>query len=223
MERWRKAFTYSIDARGVKESRQQKVLLLHTAGMDFQNIFETLTDPSHPERTSPDPHNEFQKAVRTLDSHFVPKINAPYERHLFHRVEPKDSETVEQYVARLRAEGKLCEYGDSLHEHIRDQLLYTCKSMSLRKELLGEGSSLTLDKSLELARTVEAVDLQATTMNQTGREETKSDVNRVENRGRKLTPEAREGPKGIDAINADSKGALPKMGFVTRRVEDLPT
>ena len=65
-----------------------------------------------------------------------------------------------QHVARMRVQTQLCEYRDAndINENIRDHLVDTCRSVPLRKKLLEKGSALTLDKALQLARTMEAVD-----------------------------------------------------------------
>ena len=47
--RWKKAFQFYVDGRGMTTVARKKALLLHCAGMDFQDIFETLTDPGAPE------------------------------------------------------------------------------------------------------------------------------------------------------------------------------
>ena len=96
-KRWKKAFQYYVDARGITQAKQTKSLL-HTAGMDVQDLFETLTDPGHPEKVTPDPHNAYEKALRTLDAHFLSKLDIPYERHLFHRMRQEDKEAVDHYV-----------------------------------------------------------------------------------------------------------------------------
>ena len=106
-KRWKKAFQYYLLARGVNNPNQQKALLLHVAGMDVQDVFETLTDPGHPDEVDPDPHNIYERALRTLDSHFIPTINAPFERHMFHKMKQEPQETVAQYVARMRVQAQL--------------------------------------------------------------------------------------------------------------------
>ena len=53
----RKRFHTMWDARGISQAKQTKALLLHTAGMNVQDLFEILTDPGHPKKVTPDPHN----------------------------------------------------------------------------------------------------------------------------------------------------------------------
>ena len=45
---WKKAFQFYVDGRGVTAATRKKALLLHCAGMDVREVFETLTDPGAP-------------------------------------------------------------------------------------------------------------------------------------------------------------------------------
>ncbi|KAL9962010.1 hypothetical protein ACROYT_G031062 [Oculina patagonica] len=76
--RWRKAFQFYVDGRGITVAARKKALLLHCAGMEVQDIFETLTDPDAPEGED---DNVYLAAIRTLDAYFTPQVNVPYERH----------------------------------------------------------------------------------------------------------------------------------------------
>ena len=57
-------------------------LLLHTAGIDVQKLYELRNDPGLREEFEGDTATDFEKAVRTLNAHFVTKLNEPYERHV---------------------------------------------------------------------------------------------------------------------------------------------
>ena len=61
--------------------------------------------PRTSRKVTPDPYNVYEKALKTLDAHFLPKLDIPYEQHLFHRMRQEDKETVDLYVARLRQQG----------------------------------------------------------------------------------------------------------------------
>jgi hypothetical protein len=105
--------------------------------------------------------NVYKTAIRKLDGYFLPKLNVAYERHVFRQLKQED-ETVAQFVSRLKQQGLNCEFGDEAakNEQIRDQVVDACKSSNLRRKLLQKGTALTLDNVLELARAMEAVDLQ---------------------------------------------------------------
>ena len=55
--RWRrcqKALQFYIEGRVITAAARKGALLLHCAGMEVQDIFETLTDPGVPEGTEDD-------------------------------------------------------------------------------------------------------------------------------------------------------------------------
>lgn len=73
-QRWRRAFELYATGKGIEGAAQAKALLLHTAGMDVQDIFFTL-----PEGTG---DNVYAKALNALDKYFRPKQMFPM-RDLF--------------------------------------------------------------------------------------------------------------------------------------------
>ena len=63
--------------------------------------------------------DEYQKALRTLDSHFTAQLNEPYERHVFRNLKQGEGETVDQFITRLRRQAENCNW-DNAGEPIRD-------------------------------------------------------------------------------------------------------
>ena len=78
----------------------------------------------------------------------------------------KSSETVEQYITRLRIQANLCDFGtrEQIDEQLRDQVIDKCSSQALRRKLLEQGRELKLDKLPEIARAREESDEQAKQM-----------------------------------------------------------
>ena len=165
-KRWKKAFQFYIDGKGVQNNGQKRALLLHSAGMDVQAIFETVNNVSFEPAFEGDTDSAYKQAVRNLDSYFAPKGNVPYERHIFRSLKQDASETVDQYVSRLKKQSLNCGFGDEAirNEMIRDQVIDACQSSHSRKKLLQKGDDLTLDTVLETARALEAVELQSKRM-----------------------------------------------------------
>ena len=73
----------------------------------------------------------------------------------------KEGETVGQFIARLRKQAQNCNFTNPDID-IRDQVIDKCPSSELRQKLLAR-ESLTLQK-VQVARSMEAVNLQAETM-----------------------------------------------------------
>ena len=119
-------------------------MLLQMAGPETQEVFDTVT-----------PENDtYDKALEALISHFLVKTSVPFERHVFHQTKQNAGQSVEHFVTRLRKLTASCEYGNQTEEQIRDQVIATCSSTGLRKELLTE-PDLTLAKVIEIAQVME--------------------------------------------------------------------
>ncbi|PFX25919.1 Retrovirus-related Pol polyprotein from transposon opus [Stylophora pistillata] len=176
-KKWKNSFEYYLLARGITNSARKKGLLLHCAGSEVQELFETLQDPGPPADVGEDNADEYQKALRTLDAHFSARLNEPYERHVFRNLKQEGGETVDQFITRLRHQAENCNW-DNADEPIRDQVIDKCRSDDLRRKLLLKGTHLTLEKVQEIARSFEAVDIQLKTM--TGVEDDRQQVNRIE-------------------------------------------
>ena len=81
-KKWLKSFQYFLVAKGVVNDVQKKALLLHTSGIQVQELYEMLTDPGT-DTFERDTAMEYEKTVRTLNAYLVTKLNEPYERHIF--------------------------------------------------------------------------------------------------------------------------------------------
>ena len=154
--RWKRSFDYFVLAKNVTDPAQKKALLLHTTGIDVQDIYHTLT-----EEDSED--DVYTKAACALDNYFHTRTNIPYERHIFRQLQQRDDESVDQFATRLRRQADICEFGDQRDDNIRDQLIDKCKSSVLRKNLL-EKRDITLEAALSVGRAKEAAEKQSTYM-----------------------------------------------------------
>ncbi|XP_068703709.1 uncharacterized protein [Montipora foliosa] len=154
-ERWPRAFELFADGKGVKHADQKKALMLHTAGLSVQDIFFTLDEGTG--------ENNYLKAKDALDKYFKPQANVPYERLCFREMSQLPSETVEQFVTRLRQKAQSCEFGDAaaVDEQIRDQVISKCLSHNIRRKHLEKGKILTLQQLREIARVMEDSEKQA--------------------------------------------------------------
>jgi hypothetical protein len=164
-KRWRKSFQFFVEAKGIEEAKQKKALLLHCAGVDVQEIFEALDNSeagvsSKASKTD----DEYEIALKILDEYFSPKANVPYERHVFRQMKQEDGETVDQFVVKLKNQAKNCSFGDSFAEQIRDQVIDKCRPSRLRKRLLEKSGELNLGDVQQIARAMEAIDIQAKKM-----------------------------------------------------------
>ena len=73
-KRWKRAFHLYVASKGVTNEAQKVALLLHSGGMDLQEIFYTLAQEDETQ-------NNFDNCLTVLDNYFTPKANVPFERH----------------------------------------------------------------------------------------------------------------------------------------------
>ena len=149
---WVKSLEYYIAASGITEKKQQRAIPLHLAGPEVQDIFETLEDTG----------NDLDTAITKLTAYFEPRKDIPFERHNFRQTKQLQGETIEQFAIRLKHQVKFCEYS-SPDDMIRDQVIEQCLSSRLRRRLLRE-PELTLEKTIEIGRSFEASERQASQM-----------------------------------------------------------
>ena len=76
-KQWKRAFRLYVASKGVTNQAQKVALLLHSGGMELQEIFYTLA-PEDGEA-----QNNFDNCLTILDNNFMPKVNVHFERHGF--------------------------------------------------------------------------------------------------------------------------------------------
>ena len=156
--KWMRQFNYYVTAAGITDSGQKKALLLHTAGPEVQDLFETLTIPA-----AADGQTDYDLAFGALTTYFSPTPNIAFERHQFRQAAQRTDESVDDYCTRLKALAASCGFSGQMDEHIRDQFVDKCLSSALRRRLLRE-TNLTLKSLLDIARASEAAAQQAAVM-----------------------------------------------------------
>ena len=142
--KWKRAFLLYVVGKGVMQDARKKALLLHTVGLGVQQIYYILIDESNDK-------NNFDATVGILENYFVPKVNVHFERHRFCQLTQTREETIDEIVCKLRQGVATCEFGDSAHEYISDQIISRCYLHGMRRKLLVKGT-LTLDVVLNTAR-----------------------------------------------------------------------
>eukprot|EP00105_Crassostrea_gigas_P012666 XP_011428727.1 PREDICTED: uncharacterized protein LOC105329234 [Crassostrea gigas] len=102
--------------------------------MKRQDIFFT-----YPAAREPDgDETVYDIAMEQLDNYFRTRVNTPFERHGFRLMTLEPTESVDQFVTRLKQKAQHCNF-DNADEHIRDQVIGKCKSSHLRRKLLERG------------------------------------------------------------------------------------
>ena len=118
--------------------------------MEVQDIFEDLVDPDPADDQDP-----YAACIRKLDHHFHSEEIIPFECHVFRQLAPMDGKSVDKFVVRLRRQARYCNFGDSLDDNLRHQLIEKLPDIELKKNLL-ETRNITLAQVLEKTRALEA-------------------------------------------------------------------
>ena len=111
-----------------KEKAIQAATLKTVMGKQCRQILSRL---ELSEADSKDPSTILDK----LESYFEPARNIVYERFLFHAAEQQRSETVDQYIIRLRRLAETCNFRGLHDEMLRDRLVLGCKDKAAQARL----------------------------------------------------------------------------------------
>lgn len=99
-----------------------------------------------------------------LEAHFAPTRNVLFERYRFHSAEQQPSETVDQFLIRLKHLAETCSFTALLDEMIRDRLVLGCNDHDARARLFRE-KDCTLAKAIETLRISETTRQQLKQLN----------------------------------------------------------
>ena len=101
--RWKKYVTHFwnlVVALNIKDKSRQKALLLHYAGEEVNDIFDTLLYTEEGEGEDP-----LEKTIDALTAYFQPKQNVAYEVYQFRLAKQEKDETLLTFYTRLKALG----------------------------------------------------------------------------------------------------------------------
>ena len=138
---------------------KKRALLLHLAGPDVQDLYETLVALEGEEGK-----DAYDITVGRLNNYFAPKSSKTFERHLFRKIIQQAGETCDQFLTRLRQQAAKCEFVDK-DEQIKGQFVDGCSDKLLRRRILEKGEA-ELQVVVQLARSCELSTIQETSYNQ---------------------------------------------------------
>ena len=148
-------------------------LLLYYAGPEVIEVYETLAGNK----------NTYSLAKPLFATYFEPKKNVELEIFNFRRMKQESEESMDAFVLNLRQQAKRCNFTNTDLE-IKLQIIQGCKSSSFRKACLRD--NLTLDKMLENARSAEAANRYAESIEQSSKQTTNA-VKKFKNKNNKQT------------------------------------
>lgn len=140
-------------ANNVK-SELKTAMLITIMGSEAFDLLTDLCNPEKPENCA------FEDLVDLMGNHLQPKPSDIAERYKFrHRVQ-ENQESIANFVAVLKRLAKNCNFGNTLEDNLRDQLVFGLKSEIIRQRLFTE-SKLTYTKAVEIAMCMESAEINA--------------------------------------------------------------
>lgn len=139
----------------MKQEEVQCNYLMLWIGEKGRQIFSTWTLNAEEKKQLKTYYDKFSEYCK-------PKSNIIYNRYLFKSRIQKESEPFEQFVTELKTLLRDCNYPQDIqNEQIRDHIVFGVRSSKIREKMIMEGSTLTLDKCLDIAHTYELSQTQA--------------------------------------------------------------
>uniref|UniRef100_A0A5S6Q373 RNA-directed DNA polymerase n=1 Tax=Trichuris muris TaxID=70415 RepID=A0A5S6Q373_TRIMR len=136
-------------ANSITEPDMKTATLLTVMGSSAYKILRSLISPESPGTKT------FEELTEVLRQHFMPQTSLIYKRFLFHKRFQLKDESIAAYVTELRRLAEDCEFGSTLTERLRDQLVCGLRDDGIQGRLLSE-TSLTYDDAVKRAQAGEA-------------------------------------------------------------------
>ena len=130
-------------AMNITDAARQRTLLLHYAGEDTNEIFDTL-----PNTEAAGDENTLTKAIDALTVHFEDEEkHCLFEEYQFRQARQEGDKTIQAYHTRLKKLPQTCEF-TVVDREIKTPVIQHCSSTKLRrkglKDLLDYGRALEL-------------------------------------------------------------------------------
>ena len=148
-------FTFGGPLKGKTEEQRCNYLMIWVGdkGRDIYNTW-TLADKAK---------KKLQTYYDKFEAYVKPKSNHVFARYKFHNKVQQEGEPFDQFLTDLQLLVKDCGYQDP-DEMVRDRVVIGCRSQKSREKLIQEGSGLTLEQAVDIARTQEISSAQLQTM-----------------------------------------------------------
>ena len=128
-ETYEQRFAQFVEANGIEKEKRRAVFLSVVGAKTF-SLLRDLLAPKKPSEAS------YDDIVKALREFHVPKKNVLSERYTFRARKQQNGESLSEYIAALKGLAATCEFGATLEEQLRDQLVYGISSKELRTKLL---------------------------------------------------------------------------------------
>ena len=124
--RWLARFDVLSKALHVTDGAQRKAMLIHYAGEEVFDIFETFNT----EQKGSEDNEGYQVLCDSLTKHFQLRKNIDFERYRFRLARQEPNESMMSFYTRLRKLAKYCEFSN-LDLEIKGQIIQGCTSQAI--------------------------------------------------------------------------------------------
>ncbi|XP_060604313.1 uncharacterized protein K02A2.6-like [Ruditapes philippinarum] len=134
---------------GINTRKRKKALLLHYAGDDVYDIYDTLN--------LREDNENYEETKIGLTAYFKPRKNTQFEIFEFRNMKQLHGESIDQFTTRLRQKAKNCEFSD-IDSEIKSQIIQGVISQNMRMQCLQDPDKslndlLTKMRSMEISKT----------------------------------------------------------------------
>ena len=144
-----------LSANKIDDAIQKRDVLLSTCGPTTYTLVRNLATPSPPAEPS------YEQLIQLLQDHYNPKPSVPVQRFRFNTRCRQSGESIAQFVAALHQLSEHCNFGGSLDDMLRDQLICGVDDRRIQRRLLAE-TDLDFKRAYELAVAMESAEKDAT-------------------------------------------------------------
>ena len=154
-----------FEVNNVLEAKKVPTILT-LMGNKMYALLRSIVSPRRPKELS------FAEIVDNLAKHLDPKPIVIAERFKFHKAEQQESESIRDFLARLKKLAETCEFGGYREEAIRDRFVCGLEERTIQRKLLAV-VDLTLQTAVERACAAELTEKETTALHGGSVEEVK--------------------------------------------------
>ena len=141
----------------MKTITRKKLYYLVPAVLTYASYSKVLVAPDR---------GSYAEIKRLMGEHKNPKPSQIAKRFKFNIRNGKSNESISECVAELRCLTQFCGYGTVLNDMLRNRLVCGVNRNQIQQKLLNERSSLTLERALSIAISIESLINQLSLINQ---------------------------------------------------------
>ncbi|PAA78339.1 hypothetical protein BOX15_Mlig022181g5, partial [Macrostomum lignano] len=166
-QEWSSNLLRYLAATGITNETQKRQILLYTAGKEVSDLYsEIITTETDTTEGEPTVEPTVDQLIALFTKHFQGRDNIVFLRYQFRQCVQDEGESIDAWHSRLWSASEACQFESLRYSLVRDQIVASCRSESLRKRLLNI-PNINLADTLQLARTHEAAEKQAAIMSRT--------------------------------------------------------